>query len=98
MTPGRSRPVIAEQRLQPTGFAAPEREKGTFETGTPPDWEQLPAEAARDSTVGPAPVQVLPNGPDARVDAIDYVLLSAAFVARQELFREDAARLFGPVL
>jgi cardiolipin synthase len=55
-----------------------------LETGTPPDWERLPAEAARDS-VGPAPVQVLPTGPDARVDSIAYVLLSAAFAARQEL-------------
>jgi cardiolipin synthase A/B len=30
-------------------------------------------------------VQVLATGPDARVDAIAYVLLSAAFEARQEL-------------
>jgi cardiolipin synthase len=56
-----------------------------LETGTAPDWERLPAEAARDSTIGPASVQVLPTGPDARVDAIAYVLLSAAFAARQEL-------------
>jgi cardiolipin synthase len=56
-----------------------------LETGTLPDWERLPAEAARDSTVGPASVQVLPTGPDARVDAIANVLLSAAFAARQEL-------------
>jgi cardiolipin synthase len=57
----------------------------TLETGTPPDWERLPAEAARNFTVGPALVQVLPTGPGARVDAIAYVLLSAAFAARQEL-------------
>jgi cardiolipin synthase len=56
-----------------------------LETGAPPDWGRLPAEAVRDSTVGPAPVQVLPTGPDARVDAIAYILLSAAFAARQEL-------------
>jgi hypothetical protein len=31
------------------------------------------------------PVQVLPTGPDARVDAIAYLLLSAAFAAREEL-------------
>jgi cardiolipin synthase len=55
------------------------------ETGTPPDWEPLVAEAALDSTAGPAPVQVLSTGPDARGDAIAYVLLSAAFAARQEL-------------
>jgi cardiolipin synthase len=54
-----------------------------LETGTPPDWGRLPAEAARD--VGPPAVQVLPTGPGARVDAIAYVLLSAAFAARQEL-------------
>jgi cardiolipin synthase len=41
-----------------------------LETGTAPDWERLPAEAARDSTVGPAPVQVLSTGPDGRIDAI----------------------------
>ena len=56
-----------------------------LETGTPPDWERLPAEAARDFRVGTASVQVLPTGPDARVDAIAFVLLSAAFAARQEL-------------
>jgi cardiolipin synthase len=56
-----------------------------LETGTEPDWEQAPAEAAWDSFVGPAPVQVLPTGPDSRVDAIAYVLLSATFAARQEL-------------
>jgi cardiolipin synthase len=56
-----------------------------LETGTPPDWDRMPAEAARDPTFGPAPVQVLPTGPDARVDAMAYVLLSAAFAARQEL-------------
>jgi cardiolipin synthase len=56
-----------------------------LETGTPPDWERLPVESARISSVGPAPVQVLPTGPDARVDALAYVLLSAVFAARQEL-------------
>jgi cardiolipin synthase len=47
-----------------------------LETGTPPDWEPPLAEAARDSTAGPALVQVLSTGPDARVDAMAYVLLS----------------------
>jgi cardiolipin synthase len=56
-----------------------------LETGTPPDWERLPAGAAQDTSAGTAPVQVLATGPDARVDAIAYVLLSAAFAARQEL-------------
>src|SRR6516164_337894 len=30
-----------------------------LESGTPPDWERLPAEAVRAPAVGPAPVQVL---------------------------------------
>jgi cardiolipin synthase len=56
-----------------------------IETGTSPDWDRLPAEAALDSTVGPATVQVLPTGPDARVDALAHVLLSATFAAHKEL-------------
>jgi cardiolipin synthase len=56
-----------------------------LETGTPPDWERLPALEARDSAVGPAPVQVLRTGPDARVDAIAQVLLATVYAANQEL-------------
>jgi cardiolipin synthase len=56
-----------------------------LETGTPMDWERALPEAPRDGAAGPAPVQVLPTGPDARVDAIAHVLFSAAFAARREL-------------
>jgi cardiolipin synthase len=49
------------------------------------DWERVPPEAPPDGAAGPAPVQVLPTGPDARVEAIAHVLLSGAFAARREL-------------
>jgi len=44
-----------------------------------------PAEAPANRTVGNAGVQVLPTGPDARVDAIEQIVLMAIYAATREV-------------
>jgi cardiolipin synthase len=67
------------------GLADTFREDWALETG-----ETLkplrPDSAARpDATAGKAAVQVLPTGPDARVEAIEQVVLMAIYAARREV-------------
>jgi cardiolipin synthase len=56
-----------------------------LETGKPIDWDQEAKQSRPSPVGGPATVQVLPTGPDARVDAIGQVVLTAAYAATREL-------------
>ena len=56
-----------------------------LETGQPIDWGRLAKEPRPAPSPGAAAVQVLPTGPDARVDAIEQVVLSAVYGAAREL-------------
>jgi cardiolipin synthase len=58
------------------------REDWALETGEPP--EPVPATGAQ-RTAGEAVVQVLPTGPDARVEAIEQVVLMAIYAATREV-------------
>jgi cardiolipin synthase len=56
-----------------------------LETGQPIDWERAVKQGREATPAGAAAVQVLPTGPDARVDAIEQVVLTAIYAATQEL-------------
>jgi cardiolipin synthase len=56
-----------------------------LESGQPINWDVKRGESNASPTKGSALVQVLPTGPDARVDAIEQVVLTAIYAATQEL-------------
>jgi cardiolipin synthase len=49
------------------------------------DWKREADVTRTPAAAGPATVQVLPTGPDARVEAIEQVLLTAVYAAAREL-------------
>jgi cardiolipin synthase len=56
-----------------------------IETGQPIDWDPGVKQSRPAPVEGSATVQVLPTGPDARVDAIEQVVLTAVYAATREL-------------
>jgi cardiolipin synthase len=66
-------------------LAATFREDWALETGEPPELPGPNAEPRDLSEGGTAVVQVLPTGPDARVDAIEQVVLMALYAATTEV-------------
>jgi cardiolipin synthase len=58
-------------------------EDWAVETGEAIDWEREVGEGR--ASAGPATVQVMPTGPDARVEALAQVVLTAIYAAAEEL-------------